>query len=264
MTRFNAGGADAGAIGSTCSLTAVSITGVSTLSVSDSQLIMPVVAPQNDAINCNGANVLLDRTVVSGGVPFEAGACNLEVYSSYFYSRGNGAIRLTGGQVYAVADTFDGQGAPSAPSTYGLQCLGNLTVPIVMMSSCILSGGGGLTSHPVFDDSNNGASCFVAANYDHDYFYFSGPGGRTAGDQIGLVTTSSNGYVDSATKSIMGEGVGCYGVNVVQPSGALSPGSPCIGRGVLGQEKNATPITVDITGKGRSDGGAPDIGAYAL
>jgi hypothetical protein len=259
ITALNIGGPDAGAIGPGCNMTGLLVGGGNTITLKDSTLNTPPGggAP---AIDISGSNLLIERSSVLGPLAVRTqNGSNVEIYSSFLFAKTTGVVSLSGGQLYAVGSTFDGLGSPSVGPSYGLGCSG--TTPVAIMKSCIVNGGQNPGGHYIFYPLSGGGPCFLPGNYDHNYFYFSAPNGRTSGDMISQVTTAADGGSDS-NQNIMGENVPCYPPSAANPSPALSAGSPCIDRGIQGNRKDGSPVDKDIQTHPRQNGAAPDIGAW--
>ena len=78
---------------------------------------------------------------------------------------------------------------------------------------------------------------------------------------MGLINDAADGGID-ARGNIVGENVGCYPLNPSSPGYLLPAGSPCIDRGATAPRKDTSVIAKDLDGRARSQGAAPDIGAW--
>jgi hypothetical protein len=259
LTRLNIGGADAGVIGPSCAMTGLYASiGNNDISLTDSTLNTPYPLTSSPAIDITKSNLLIERSVITGGVALKSFNANVEAYASFFYAHGDGAMTFnSGGQLYAVGSTLDGQG--DVGSSYGLECNGGT---VGVLRSCLVNGGQGFT-HYVLYDNGSGGGCFVPANHDHNYYYFtSTQGGLSPIDGVHTVLDGGS----NVNGNVYGQATGCYPQSAMNPGYRLSAGSPCVDMGAVTPRKDGTMIPYDIDGPGhpRVNGPAPDIGAYEL
>ncbi len=258
------------------------VSGGAGLRVTDNVFKAPASGACGGAANglwmSNSAGVI-ERTVFdvpSNGATYGANldAAQLELYDSYFvagkatgyYPCINGAawsvgmLAGAGTQLWAIGNTLDGNGDFSqGPPSVGLICDNSA---VALMTSNLIGGGQAPTHNMV--QSNNGAGCLVPANFKKNYFWYARPGPRSdaaGGEAVSTVATAAPGTADG-NGNIIGDAASCLDATAAQPTFKLASGSPCANRGATGARRDLSPITLDVEGKPRTAGAAPDIGCY--
>lgn len=225
--------------------------------------------PTSYGFDIDSTNVLIERNRFTVGPSYGVSntitnSSTVELYDNYAAFGVNSyyadALELYGtSTVYAIGNTLDPGGAPTQGTSRGIYC--NAMGASTTFVSNLIGGGRSSTHLMVYNSSTNCINPAQAASK-NNYFWYSGSGPQQATEAVYSLTGGSgsaplNGnLVDTAPSN------GCYDSTTTQPDLHIGTSSVCVDKGLTGNRRDGTAITLDVLSMTRTLGTAPDIGCF--
>ncbi len=184
----------------------------------------------------------------------------IELYDNYFVGAasagGNasyGLYVIGAGSVYAVNNTIDGGGAPTASPSIGIAC--DNTVLGTFLNN-LVSGGNSPDHRRLSAINATGCINGASALWQNNYFWYPAVGAASTGNEATAFNAASTGNLVTGN-------AGCYDSAFSQPDYHITATSPCVDFGLAtSTRKDGSAIAKDLDGNVRVQGASADVGAH--
>jgi hypothetical protein len=164
----------------------------------------------------------------------------------------NGGLPVS---LYAIGNTIEGDGDVGIASA-GIDCGDSAQL---FMTSNVVSGGQTPTAR-VLAHSASTAGCYVPQNFTrNDFSLAAATQPLDPGDAVFTVVPGADAGVPDARGNVVALG-SCFDPAAPAPRYQLAAGSRCVDRGLAGQRRDGSALTLDLDGQPRQLGAGVDVG----